>query len=155
MIRTLCTTTLLAGLVACSPAPEAEGLARVEVTQAVCRPTPNGRDITGCYLTLTSSRDDRLISVASPVAATAQVHEMKTEDGIMKMAELKAGLPLPAGEAVSLKPGGNHIMLIGVAQPLKAGDTVSLTLTFEQAAPYGVRAMVGQPATAPMGHGGH
>ncbi|NBB52257.1 copper chaperone PCu(A)C [Rhizobium sp. CRIBSB] len=155
MIRTLCTTALLAGLVACSPAPETEGLARVEITQAVCRPTPNGRDITGCYLTLTSSRDDRLISVASPAAATAQVHEMKTEDGIMKMAELKAGLALPAGEAVTLKPGGNHIMLMGVTQPLKAGDTVSLTLTFDHAAAYGVRAIVGQPAAAPTGHGGH
>jgi copper(I)-binding protein len=150
MTRLLLVATVLAPLsvlAACQqPVPKAEP-AQVAVADALCRPTPNGRDMTGCYLTLTSSINDRLVSVSSPAAATAQVHEMKTGGGMMMMAEMTEGLPLPAGEAVALKPGGNHIMLMGVTAPLKAGDTVSLTLTFEHAAPYGVRAVVGLPAT--------
>ena len=137
----------LIGLAACQPAAPA-GPVTVTATDAVCRPTPNGRNVTGCYLTLTASADDRLVSVASPAAATAEIHEMSTEGGVMRMGELKDGLPLPAGEAVALAPGGNHIMLIGVTAPLKAGDVVSLTLTFEHAQAYGVRATVGQPAPA-------
>lgn len=155
MIRVLIPAVALIGLTACQPAASEAALAQVEVTDALCRPTPNGRDVTGCYLTLTSSTNDRLISVSSPSSTTAQIHEMKTEGGVMQMAEMKDGLPLPAGEAVTLKPGGNHIMLIGVTAPLKAGDTVSLTLTFEQAAPYGVRAVVGQPGASASDHGGH
>ena len=124
----------------------------MEAADALCRPTPNGRDISGCYVTLTASQADRLVSVASPSAGTAEIHEMKTEGGIMQMAELPDGLALPAGEAISLKPGGNHIMLMQVKIPLAAGNTVPLTLTFEKAAPLGVRATVGQPGAAHTGH---
>jgi copper(I)-binding protein len=76
----------------------------------------------------------------------AQVHEMSTEGGVMRMGELENGLPLPAREAVALKPGGSHIMLMGVKTALTAGDTAPLTLTFEHAAPMEIRAAVGQPA---------
>lgn len=147
MHRSLLAAAALMGLSACQPAAPA-GPPTVAVTDAVCRPTPNGRDVTGCYLTLTASGDDRLVSVSSPAAASAEIHEMSTEGGVMKMGEMKDGLPLPAGEAVALAPGGNHVMLMGVTAPLKAGDAVSLTLTFEKAAAYGVRATVGQPAPA-------
>ena len=64
---------------------------------------------------------------------------------MMMMRELEAGLPLPAGQAVSLAPGGDHIMLMGVTEPLKTGDTVPLTLTFANAPPVEVTATVGQP----------
>jgi copper(I)-binding protein len=101
--------------------------------------------MTGCYLTLTASRDDRLVAVSSPVAGDGQIHEMKVANGMMSMAELPDGLPLPAGEAVALQPGGNHIMLMALKQPLAEGEMVSLTLTFEHAPPMGVRAVVGQP----------
>lgn len=143
-------------LAACSAQPETPSLAVVEATDALCRPTPNGRDVTACYITLTASQADRLVSVSTPLAATAEVHEMKTEGGIMQMGALIGGLPLPAGDAVSLAPGGNHIMLTGVKTPLAAGDAVALTLTFEKAAPLGVQANVGQPAPAQApAHTGH
>ncbi len=135
-------------LSACGGSSEPDALAVVAPADALCRPTPNGRDATGCYITLTASRDDRLVGVSSPLAAEGQVHEMKIENGIMSMAQLKDGLALPAGEAVTLKPGGNHIMLLGLTQPLKAGETVSLTLDFEHAGSIGVRARVAQPAVA-------
>ena len=140
-----------AALAACTVQPEAPSFAVVEATDALCRPTPNGRDVTACYVTLTASQADRLVSVSTTLA-DAEVHEMKTEGGIMQMGPLIGGLPLPAGEAVSLAPGGNHIMLTGVKTPLAAGDTVALTLTFDKAAPLGTRATVGQPGPAHTGH---
>ncbi|WP_349311637.1 copper chaperone PCu(A)C [Brevundimonas subvibrioides] len=147
MTRLLLSACLLT-LAACGQASAPTGPATVAVSDALCRPTPNGRDVTGCYLTLTASQADRLVSVGSPVAGLAQIHEMKTENGMMMMGELKDGLALPAGEAVSLAPGGNHIMLLQLKQPLAAGEQVPLTLTFEHAQPVGVRAAVGQPPAA-------
>lgn len=120
----------------------------VVVAGALCRPTPNGRQVTGCYLTLTAPTTDTLVSVASPSAALVQIHEMRMESNMMMMRELEGGLPLPAGEAVNLAPGGNHIMLMGVKEPLKTGDTVALTLTFANAAPVEIVAAVGQPPAA-------
>lgn len=137
-------------LAACGqPAPSAgEAAGPVRATDALCRPTPNGRQVTGCYLTLTAPADDILVSVASPVAALVQIHETKMESNMMMMRELEAGLPLPAGQVVTLAPGANHIMLMGVTEPLRAGDTVPLTLTFAHAAPVEITAPVGQPPTA-------
>jgi copper(I)-binding protein len=134
-------------LSACSPGGTGSGAAStVEVAGAVCRPTPVGRQMTGCYLTLTTTTADRLVSVTSPAANLVQIHESRIESGMMMMNELKEGLPLPAGETVALAPGGNHLMLLGVEEPLVAGDTVALTLTFESSSPVEVTATVGQPA---------
>ncbi|RYF96989.1 MAG: copper chaperone PCu(A)C, partial [Caulobacteraceae bacterium] len=119
---------LLAGCSAGTPAP-----ASVEVADATCRPAAPGRDVTGCYVTLTASRNDRLISAASPSARALQIHEMKSADGMMQMSELPDGMPLPAGETLRLAPGGNHIMLLGATGSLAAGGTVPVTLTFEHA----------------------
>ena len=123
----------------------------VEVAGALCRPTPVGRHTTGCYLTLTAAADDRLVGVSSPVAGRAQIHESRMESNMMMMRELKEGLPLPAGQTVELKPGGNHIMLLAVDEPLKTGDTVVLTLTFEAARPIDVVARVDQPTLSDYG----
>ena len=136
-------------LSACSPGGAGSGApATVQVSGAICRPTPVGRQMTGCYLTLTSATADRLVSVASPDANLVQIHESRIESGMMMMRELRDGLPLPAGEAVALAPGGNHLMLLGVREPLVAGDTVALTLTFEASPAVEVTATVGQPAPA-------
>ena len=151
---------VLASLVLAGCAPDDAGnqagpAAAVEVTGALCRPTPVGRQATGCYLTLTAPEDDRLVSVASPVAGRIEIHESRMESNMMMMRELKEGMPLPAGQTVELKPGGNHIMLLSVTEPLKAGDSVPLTLTFASAAPVEIRATVGQPAVTDAGHAAH
>ena len=130
---------------ACSPST-GKGGAAVEVEDALCRPTPTGRDMTACYMTVTAKAADRLMSIAAPDAATAQLHEMKTVNGMMSMSEISGGLPLPAGQAVALASGGNHVMLMGLSRPLAEGDTVSLTLGFEKAEPVTIVARVGQPA---------
>jgi periplasmic copper chaperone A len=130
-------------LAACgSPAPP-PAASRVEAADAWCRATPNGARTGGCFVTLTAvGGDDRLVSVSTDRAATAQIHEMSMEGGMMRMAELPDGLALPVGQAQALKPGGDHIMLIGLAGPLVAGETVSLTLTFAHAPQVGVQAEV-------------
>ena len=147
----------LALLAACSNPPAGGGAPNtVAVADAICRPTPVGRQMTGCYLTLTSVAEDRLMSVATPVAGRAQIHESKIESNMMMMHELKDGLPLPAGQKVELKPGGNHIMLLSVETPVTMGQTVPLTLTFASAAPVEVTAVVGQPkVTEADAYAGH
>lgn len=153
----LALAALSVGLAACSQdkAGTRRDAAPVQVADALCRPTPNGRQSTGCYLTLTAPSDDRLTGVSSPVAGRVEIHESRMESNMMMMRELREGLLLPAGQPVELKPGGNHIMLMAVAEPLKAGDTVALTLTFASAPPLEVTAAVGQPAAADSGHAAH
>lgn len=137
-------------LAACSPGGDADSgaPATVQAAGAICRPTPVGRQMTGCYLTLTAASADRLVSASSPDANMVQIHESRIESGMMMMNELREGLALPAGEAVALAPGGDHLMLMGVQEPLVAGDTVALTLTFETSPPLEVTATVGQPPVA-------
>jgi len=145
-------------LAACTPgAPTGKdaAAATVRITDALCRPTPVGRQMTGCYLTLTATAEDRLVSVSSPSAGRAEIHESRMESNMMMMQQIRDGLPLPAGEAVELKPGGNHIMLLAVSEPLKAGDTVVLNLTFASSPPAEVTATVGQPALTDSGHASH
>lgn len=149
-------------LAACNPpeeaktAPEAPTTtAAVTAADAWCRPSPNGAKAGGCYVTLTATTDDRLTGGSSPRAGELQVHEMKTENGVMKMAQLTEGLPLPAGQAVGLAPGGNHLMLIGLTAPLVAGETVPLTFEFASAPSVTVQAAVRQPAMAGMDHSAH
>lgn len=117
----------------------------VTVADAWCRPTPNGAKAGGCYVTLTAGSDDRLLSVSTPLADSAQIHEMKMENGVMSMGELKDGLALPAGQKVELKPGSTHVMLMGLRDPLVDGGVASFTLTFEKAPAIGVHAAVKHP----------
>ena len=75
------------------------------------------------YLTITDSgAPDRLMSIAAPVAAKAELHESFTEHGVAKMRAV-AALPVVPGTPVTLAPGGYHIMLMGLKQPLKEGDS--------------------------------
>ena len=131
------------GQAAEKPAEAAPGT--VTVADAWCRPTPNGAKAGGCYVTLTAGSDDRLLSVSTALAESAQIHEMTMENGVMSMGELKDGLPLPAGQKVELKPGSTHVMLMGLRDPLVDGGVASFTLTFEKAPAIGVHAEIKQP----------
>lgn len=125
----------------------------VNATGPWCRPTPNGMDMTACYITLTSSTGDRLTSIISPRAAQSTLHAVSTEGGVMSMSPMEDGLELPAGQAVALAPGGDHIMLTGVTVPLAEGDRVPLALTFESGAQIALEAPV--RADAPGGEPDH
>ncbi len=124
---------------------EAPVAATVKVENAWCRPTPNGAKVAGCYVTLTASTDDVLTGLTTDLADMPQVHEMKHEDGMMKMAHLEDGLPLPADTPTELKPGGNHIMLMGLKAPLVAGQTAAFTLNFKNAPAVAVEAQIHNP----------
>jgi periplasmic copper chaperone A len=105
----------------------------VEVQKAWARATPGGARTGAVYMTLTAKGgSDRLVGVASPVAGEAQLHEMSMEGGVMRMRPLPA-IELKAGVATVLKPGGMHVMLIGLKHPLARGDSFPLTLRFEKA----------------------
>jgi copper(I)-binding protein len=79
---------------------------------------------------LTAAKAGKVVAVSSPVADMVEIHEMKMDGGVMKMRAVEA-LPLPAGQPVVLKPGSYHVMLMGLKAPIKAGDSVPLTLTVE------------------------
>jgi copper(I)-binding protein len=123
----------------------------IAVTDAWSRVAMAGR--TGVvYLTITDTGPpDRLTGVASPVATTTTLHESFDDHGVMKMRPV-AGLPVTPGTPVILKPGGYHIMLEGLKQPLQAGQTFSLTLTFANAGAVAATATVRGAGTA-MDHG--
>ncbi len=76
---------------------------------------------------------DRLVSASSPAADVVQIHEMAMEGDVMKMRQLTDGLEIPAGETVTLAPGGLHLMFLGLKQAFVEGQTVPVTLVFEQA----------------------
>ena len=107
--------------------------AAVEIKNAWARATVTGQMATGAFMTLTAKEGTTLVGVASPMAGVAQVHEMKMDAGVMKMAEVKGGLVLPAGKAVELKPGGYHLMLMDLKAPLMKDSTVPVTLMFRDA----------------------
>lgn len=104
----------------------------VEIGDAWIRATVPGQPVAGAFMTLKSSSAVTLTGAKSPVAKSCEVHEMKHEGGVMKMRAIPS-LALPAGESVALEPGGLHLMLFGTRQPLKAGSTVPVTLTFKPA----------------------
>jgi copper(I)-binding protein len=132
-----------------------EGPAVVQAEDAWCRPTPNGVLVGGCYVTLVSSRDDVLVSAASPASPTVEIHEMSMDGDMMRMGELENGLPLPAGETVQMRPGAEHLMLMTLSAPLAEGETVPLTLTFADAAEVTVEAQVRQPDESAAEHRDH
>jgi copper(I)-binding protein len=113
----------------------------VEVTDPWARATPGGAETAAAYVTLAAASKDRLTGVATPAAKQADLHAMTMDNGVMRMRPLD-GLDLPAGETVTLKPGGTHIMLSGLAKPLREGDRFPLTLTFANSVPQQVTVVV-------------
>lgn len=107
--------------------------AQTTVAEPWVRSTVAGQKATGAFLQITSAAGGKLVSASSPVAGVVEIHEMTMDGNVMKMRALSSGLDLPAGKAVALKPGGLHVMLMDLKQPLKAGDTVPLTLVVEGA----------------------
>jgi len=116
--------------------------ADIAVSNAWARATPGTATTGAAYVTITDNGSpDRLTGVRTPVAGMAQLHEMRTVNGVMKMRKV-AGIRLLTAKPVTLAPGGYHVMLMRLKHPLKEGDTFPLTLTFEHAAPITVQVKV-------------
>ena len=107
--------------------------AQTTVSDPWVRGTVAQQKATGLYAQITSAQGGRLVGASSPAARAVEIHEMRMDGDVMRMRELPEGLALPAGQAVQLKPGGLHLMLQGLKQPLKTGDRVPVTLVIEGA----------------------
>lgn len=105
----------------------------VDVKDAWARASVPGQTATGAFMTLTAKDGATLVSVATPAAGVAEIHEMTMDGDVMKMRALQGGLDLPAGKAVALKPGAYHVMLMDLKQPLVKGSTIAMTLVFKDA----------------------
>ena len=132
--------------------------AGVHAEQPWARATAPRQTVGGVYVTLTSPVDDRLVGASSPVAGHVEVHEMTMENNVMRMRELAGGLKLPAGQAVTLAPGGYHVMLVDLKQSLVAEQTIPVQLRFEHAPPVDLQVRVAPvgakaPSMAKMEHG--
>lgn len=152
---------------AAAPAPATAGAATfqagdVAIATPWLRATPGGAKVAGGYVSLTNTGKtaDRLVGAAIPQAGEGEVHAMSMEGGVMKMAPLPDGLTIEPGQTVELKPGGNHLMFLGLKDGLKAGETVSGTLTFARAgtvpvtfsvAPIGAQSPGGATSAEPAG----
>lgn len=96
-----------------------------------------GMDSSGVFLDIHnhSKRNDVLVSGSTPVATKVELHTHINDQGVMRMREVAGGIALPSGQTVHLQPGGLHVMLIGLKQPLQVGDSFPLTLRFRHAPP--------------------
>ena len=127
-----CAVAVVAAAALMGPACAA-GADAVEVQGAWTRTTVTGQSAAGVYLRLTAATASRLVEVHTPVADMAAVHEMRMDNGVMRMRELSDGLELPAGKTVELAPGGYHIMLMNLKAPLARDSRIPLTLVFQDA----------------------
>lgn len=152
--------TLLAGAffgaLAATPALHAQSAVKVEGAWA--RPTVQGQAAGGGFLKITGGAvADKLVSASAGVARTVELHSMDMDGNVMRMREVGT-IDVPAGKTIELKPGGLHIMFMGIGKPLKTGDSFPLTLRFEKAGEVKVEMKVmtqpGMPAM-PMGEGAH
>jgi periplasmic copper chaperone A len=126
-----------------APAQTGPGADRIEIGQPWARATPGISKTGAVYLTIRSPQADRLVSASTPVAQAAELHESEMTGMVMKMRPL-AGVTIPARHPVAFKPGGMHIMLMGLKAPLRPGESFPLTLDFTKAGPQTVTVMVGK-----------
>jgi uncharacterized protein YcnI len=138
-------------------AARATNAGQLVIEGAWARATPVGAKVGGAYLkvTNTGSTPDRLVGASFAVAEGAEVHEMATADGIMKMRELPNGLEIPPGQSVELKPGSYHLMLTGLREPLREGGVLKGKLAFEKAGTVDVELTIGAMGAKTQGHGPH
>lgn len=119
----------------------------VKVEGAWVRGTVATQKASGAFMRLTTSANARLVAAQSPWAGVVEIHEMAMQNDIMKMRQIP-GLDLVAGHTMELKPGGHHMMLMDLKQPLKAGEIVPITLVFEDDAKKRFTLEVRAPVTA-------
>ena len=155
MSKTLLAAALVIGL----SAQSARAGDAVSVADPYARAVPPGQPNSAVFMRISNDgSDDRaLLSAASTVSEVVKLHTHRMEDGMMKMRRVDQ-IELPAGETVTLAPGGLHVMLIGLKQQLQPGDDVPLTLTLDDGSELSLMAPVRK--VMPMGqmhdmHGQH
>ena len=137
MIRNMCRLALFVALLGWSGAVWS---ADVKVGELVLerpwtRATPGGAKVGAGYLSIINGggEADRLLAASSDIAERVEIHTMTMESGVMRMRRLPDGLAIAPRAVTTLKPGGLHIMFIGLRQPIRKGDRIEVELTFEKA----------------------
>jgi uncharacterized protein YcnI len=136
-------------------APQLVKAGTLNIEQPWSRATPGGAKVGGGYLRITNggTTPDRLVGGSFPLAGKVEVHEMRMEGDVMRMKPVEGGLEIKPGATVELKPGGFHLMFMDLKEPLKEGQTVKGTLTFEKAGSVAVEyAVRGMGGAAPAEH---
>ncbi|MYZ47857.1 copper chaperone PCu(A)C [Rhizobiales bacterium L72] len=125
------------------------------------RATPPRAEVGGGYLVVRNAgtEPDRLVSATAEAATKVEIHEMTMSDGVMKMRPVAGGIAIPAGGEAVLQPSGLHLMMMGLKQPLKEGESIPGSLTFERAGTvavtFKVEAIGHQPDSGEHGATGH
>jgi periplasmic copper chaperone A len=154
--RMLALFVLVAAIAAAARAEDVK-IGDLVISQGWSRATPNGAKIGSGYLTIENkgSAPDRLVAVSADIASKVEVHEMSMNNGVMTMRPVGSGLTIDPGKTVKLAPGGYHLMMFDLKNPLKQGDTLPITLTFEKAGKASVSlAVEGIGAQGPDGASG-
>lgn len=134
--------------------PAAWGADPLKVADPWVRATVPGQPVAGAYMDLVSEQEAVLVAAASPVAGRVELHTMTMEGDVMRMRAVER-IPLPAGVPVRLAPGGYHIMLLDLKQPLKTGGSVSITLTIQGRSGDRATVQVSAPVREGPGHHPH
>ncbi|RZJ02620.1 MAG: copper chaperone PCu(A)C [Brevundimonas sp.] len=135
MLRPIASGLALLALAACS-SPERAPVASagtVQATNAVCRPSAPGRRMALCYVTLTASQADSLVSATSPRAARVSLHDVPLQNSMIVLQPRSAPILLPAGEPTVLQPGGQALALQALDASAVVGETIPIVLTFSAA----------------------
>ena len=128
--RLLTTTLIPSLLMTVFLTAHAETAKPVQIQQAWARATAPGQSVGAAYMTLVHHENITLIAADSNAAGSVEIHSMEMKNGVMKMRMLEE-LPIKAGKAVKLGPGGLHLMLFDLQKPLKVGEKIELTLCFK------------------------
>lgn len=115
------------------------------ISNPIMKATLPGAPVSGGYMTIKNngSEPDRLIGAKVSFAGKTEIHEMALTDGVMQMRHLENGLEIPAGQEVTLRPGGYHIMFMMMKEPLKQGEIRKVELSFEKAGEFQIEFDVG------------
>ena len=151
-MKKLLATLIAAGLVSTASA------AGVHVEDGWARSTVEGMKMGGAFMKIHNdeAKQDFLVGGSSPVAERIEVHTHVNDNGVMRMREVKGGIPLEAKGVTELKPGSYHVMFMGLKKPLKEGEKVPVTLKFKNAKPQTVQLEVKPAPQSRMDHGhGH
>jgi len=134
MTRILAIAAVAAIAVASGASAHEYQLRALRIDHPFARATPPGARSGGVFLSVENKGDrtDRLLTVSTPMAGTAELHQMVMDAGVMRMRAV-AGLDVKPGDRLVLKPGAYHVMLTDLKRPLQAGETFPLTLGFEKA----------------------
>ena len=150
-------TTFITFLTFVAFASSAAFAGMLDIGTVQLRATAPGMGMTGGYVTITNNgdSDDRLVAASAGFAKRVEIHEMIHDNGVMKMRERDGGIEIPAGNTVMLKPGGLHMMFMGLAETMVPGEMREITLEFASGHKITVPAMVLKPTDIKSGGHGH